>query len=354
MQEAKNQLARDGRGDVSGSGEGGTGWKGAMPANGEDGGARKGLASLASRRTFAGANNRIVVLRDELGINRDSSAGSLDDDSSSVVEDAEELAAGAIKGLKTALAALPEPEYEYSVQVKQPKKGAVDDDDENERSEMNGPVDARDQERKRQRMMEEKRKRVLDALPSAVKRNLPDVPTSSLASLIENESDPVRKLIFEEMKRGLASDSAPSVDMAQCPELKEIASTQLDMAWMENSEIWINLWSSPSEVVKPLELFVAARNAAAKVAKESERVKLLAEETIRNEREKGEKAAVEVMNLFKQTKKARMDSELSKWMKHKEEEAVEARLEQLRAEVSSISKAEMELQQQWGEKVALL
>lgn len=163
------------------------------------------LPSLASRRTFSGTNGRVVLLRDELGINRTSTH-----DVGDVLEDAEQLARASSLGLQDSLRNLPEPEYEYSVQVKRAKPTAGEEDED-------GAVrvpDAREMETKRQRLVEEKNRLASQALPTAVKLGLPDVAPLKQAA--------ARDLIWNEMQRGLRKGDSSSVPVDDDDELAEI------------------------------------------------------------------------------------------------------------------------------------
>ncbi|KAH9260095.1 hypothetical protein BASA81_001867 [Batrachochytrium salamandrivorans] len=295
------------------------------------------LPSLASRRTFSGTNGRVVLLRDELGINRTSTHDVVASASGGdVLEDAEQLAKASSLGLQDSLRNLPEPEYEYSVQVKRVKQTGEDEDG------LEGDAarvpDAREIETKRQRLVEEKNRLASQALPTAVKLGLPDV-----APLKQAGAAAARDLIWNEMQRGLRKGDSSSVPADALPELVEIrqlAEREVGKLTLQQLD---NIFA-PS--ISPLshELAVVARTKLEQVAKQCQALELaLGGEPDTNQlRDKGLFKALHAL------KRQSHNHALYTHMKLVEDKVGEERVAESLALLAQVRAEEQHLQELWS------
>ena len=328
-QEARNQLARDGKGVVSGQG---TGFQASLPLSIKE---KSVLPSLASRRTFTGANGRVVLLRDELGINK---PNTFDEEN---LEDAEHFAQLKSSNLLLAFSNIPQAEYEYSVQIEGSQKyETVDEVD----SQSTIAPDARELQQKRQKLMQEKNIRTFNLLPSAVKLNLPELPAKPLAFL-QKEEDPIRKMVLEEKQKGLLEGNSSSVnDISSIPEIEEVLNLARDNGFS-------NVQFQESGRFDAQYFLKLVSKEALKISQRSDELRKFYEELTANYRIQVEDSGKEFINLFREIQKAVHNHKSYIWMKSCEEKAITERIQRALQEVNMLSSVEQEMQRKWAKNL---
>lgn len=357
-QEARNQIVRNtGQGQIEGKG---TGFQSALPTVPDD--ARSKLASLASRRTFAGANGRSVILRDTLGINRP--AGMMPNDDEFLEEDAEGLASARSLNLGSALKSIPQPEYEYSIKVQTPD----DHEDENvDTEEADGAghrgvgeksaareggfeEDARDRDRKRQRTAQDRAQTLLEQRPTAAKMGLnvsiAPLATSKRRLLIEGEPNFARRLILEEMEQGLLEGTSRSIPMDSCPELLEIV-VPLESITDDLNAVFANEAESQDAIKHRLQ---TARLSCETIQATCAKIRQALQASHYAESQtRAETAITAFHKTVKELRRVEHQVSVWTWMHELEVEAAIQRLAEVRGEVDALSSIEADMQKKWSE-----